>query len=225
MGKRETKVDLLLSATFHYGAGKLAQAILHSEACTDILAEHFIDESSTTRFLSHFYNEEATAILQSLREDTHLTPPFRLNIYHAGRSTFMVLSIHHVLYDGVSLPIILRTVADIYLEISNEKEIQPMESFLRVLALPKGRDPVHFWKQYLDGIDTITPRPTSSTKPDSASRKLSLPLSMATKKAADSQVTLNALLSSTFGLAIAPEGASEVVLGVNPRYFIRLSIY
>jgi ferricrocin synthase len=149
-----------------------------------------------------------------MRENANIIPPFRLNAYQGGNTSYMVFSIHHALYDGVSLPVILRTVVDIYLNIFVEKK-ESLSAFLHALTLSKKQNPIQFWKAYLEGVDSITPKHPATDKPINFSKKLTVSLSAAVKKAADSEVTLNALLCSLFGLSVAPEGANEVTLGVS----------
>lgn len=170
---------------------------------------------SPARFVTHFHKEDAYSILQDMRDNAYIAPPFRLTIYRAGDVSYMVLSIHHALYDGVSLPHILRLVADAYSNKQALETIQPLGTFLQALASPKKRDPVQFWKNYLKGVSTGLPRPLMTSRPKTISRTLDTTFSVAMRKASDSEVTLNPLLCLTFGLATIPHDEDEVVLGVS----------
>jgi NRPS condensation-like uncharacterized protein len=128
----------------------------------------------------------------------------------------MVLSIHHVLYDGTSLPVILKSVADNYLNIKSEEAVQPLIAFLRILTTPDERNATQFWRQYLSDITIMTPRtPTAISKPLTAVKKLNLSLNEVKQRAANLQITLNALLCAIFGLTISPGDSDEVVFGVS----------
>jgi hypothetical protein len=199
----------------------LGQIILLPDACPTFWEEHFIDKISMARFLHLFHQENAASILRSMRDNADLEPPFRLNVYRTGNVAYMVLSVHHALYDGTSLPIILRGVADIYEEHDEPTDAQPLKTYLHVLALPKSRNPAEFWRSYLAGASTVQPRTIISTgKPCTITRKLELSLTSVMKKASEFHVTPNALLISIFGSIMSPEGLKEMIIGVSITYYV-----
>jgi aryl carrier-like protein/NRPS condensation-like uncharacterized protein len=99
-------------------------------------------------------------------ETTHLTQPF-VNI-HAHKTSQgdweFRLTIHHALYDGVSLTSLIKEFSTMLNNISNINETQVDTDFDRALwslqSPEKSRSSAHFWKTYLADLSTPTLSPT-----------------------------------------------------------------
>lgn len=104
----------LASTVFHFGSN-LVQVVLRAAAAQSNVSED-VHASSDADFQQYFTNERAASIAQELNLGISTIPPVRLSIFttSAESTTYAVLSIHHALYDGISLPVLLRDLEHAY---------------------------------------------------------------------------------------------------------------
>lgn len=90
-------------------------------------------------------------------------PPVRLTVLNTSVDTIIFLTIHHALYDGISLPLLLAKFQDFL-----ENDVKPLQvsntdvaDFPNFVAFVHSQDPQKqssFWRKYLDGsASTLVP--------------------------------------------------------------------
>ncbi|PQE11447.1 nonribosomal siderophore peptide synthase protein [Rutstroemia sp. NJR-2017a WRK4] len=161
--------------------GRLKEAWLAVVNCHDILKTtfHYFEDSETPWIAAvhkspnvYWVEEEASGwIDQSIAKivqnttfptpESFSTPPLRATILRSPFSTILVISIHHSLYDGWSLPLIFDALAAAYAE-SLKK---PSASFFEAAKLITDQQAksVDFWLQKLEQYQSIA-IPSSSSK-------------------------------------------------------------
>ncbi|MGD2089268.1 MAG: amino acid adenylation domain-containing protein, partial [Candidatus Aminicenantes bacterium] len=88
--------------------------------------------------------------------------PFRISLTRVGKGRYeLVISNHHILYDGWSNGIILREFFNVYNTLSKRKElVKPVKTkfkeFIKYIHHQDSEKQEKFWKDYLTGIDTQT---------------------------------------------------------------------
>ncbi len=69
--------------------------------------------TSDDEFITFFNANNAQDIAEEITADITI-PLFRINLYISGGTKYMVVSINHVAYDGISIPVMLRNLASHY---------------------------------------------------------------------------------------------------------------
>lgn len=169
----------------------------------------------------YFYPLLADQVCRNINENLSEVPPFRITLFRGAASKFIILSIHHALYDGTSLPFLLKDVERSYLGL----ERIPVASIPATLASIGDRDmdsAREFWTRHFQ--DFVWPQETRLAKSHSHKiRYLSIPfqrkLSAIRAIANKSSVTLQALLSFIFGYLISSQiyHTHDVAFGVSIR--------
>lgn len=72
-----------------------------------------------------------------------------------GADRYFVLSIHHALYDGWSMPRMLQRVEDIYFEESLVSPKAPYSQFIKYLRSTDSQACDRFWKSKFDGLQSL----------------------------------------------------------------------
>ncbi|PQE19777.1 nonribosomal siderophore peptide synthase protein [Rutstroemia sp. NJR-2017a BVV2] len=161
--------------------GRLKEAWLAVANCHDILRTtfHYIEDSETPWIAAvhkspnvYWDDEEASGwIDQSIAKivqntsfptpESFSTPPLRATILRSPFSTILVISVHHSLYDGWSLPLIFDALAAAY---TNSLK-KPAVSFFQAAKLITDQQAksVDFWLQKLENYQSIA-IPSSSFK-------------------------------------------------------------
>lgn len=146
-----------------------------------------------------------------------MTPPLRIGVYVSSKASFIVLSIHHALFDGISLPILLN---EIEREYAGSAPYPPalLGDILDQIGTIDMIKAQSFWADYFDGF--VWPSKSLQTAASSATRRHVVPfktsLSNLKTLAAGHQVTLQALLTCTFGHILATHiyRSDDVAFGV-----------
>lgn len=182
-----------------------------------------IVEQDDASFRNYFTEREAGSLARELNIDISKVPPVRLSFYttDTSRTTFMVLSIHHALYDGISLPVLLQDLEHAY---KHQPQI-PSASFhdvLEYLAVVDQTAAQTFWSSYLKEFPwrTLLNRTASSSNADITSRTFTHSLSEMQSKASTQHVTLQALLMCAYGSLLAQHlyNHNDVIFGVRIVY-------
>lgn len=145
-------------------------------------------------------------------ENIQIRPPYRL----ATTEGLLMISIHHSLYDAVSMNLILSSVYAHYegLSLQQQGDMDALYSYLLQHDLKEAEA---FWKQYLQNF-----RPSYvSSKPRSDGQQLrivemalSTKLSALSKQASRAMATLTSLLEAVLGLTLAQSvGTDDVTVG------------
>ncbi|KAH9854247.1 hypothetical protein C2E23DRAFT_820117 [Lenzites betulinus] len=208
----------MLRTVFHFGSD-LVQVVLHAASVKVDFTEKQVQVLDDLAFQQYFGSEEASSIARELNLGISKTPPVRVSFYPAPApgTTYMVLSIHHALYDGISLPVLLRNFERAY---SGKRQLAsaPLRSVLEpIIAIDQtaGRE---FWASYLKGFAWrgLLNKPASAHRADVASIPLKRSLSDLQAKAASRQITLQALLMSAYGYLLGERlyESDDVMFGV-----------
>ncbi|KJK63737.1 AMP-binding enzyme [Aspergillus parasiticus SU-1] len=128
-----------------------------------------------------------------------------------GRS-FLVVTIHHALYDGWSWPLILEQVEKAYH--GDRLESRPFNCFIRYIYQSDMVASTQFWKSQFDGLSAPSfPPPTAST---SSRHTLSLKHSIPSLSAACSEFTLTSIIRLAWAKIVSQYTESDdVVFGVT----------
>lgn len=210
----------LRRTVFHFGH-ELAQVVLR-EPRTVLLTETAISDLDTSAFQSYFAQAEAGRISRDINTNLSQQAPVRLSVYtpKSSAARFLVLSIHHALYDGISLAVLLRNLECIYLQ---QPQI-PSASLRAVLDPVSSLDQKKarkFWQRCLKGFDwsRMLNRTASTSYAEVASVSFKTTLSELQTNASKRQVTLQALLMSAYGSLLASRvyQHNDVVFGVRQQ--------
>lgn len=124
---------------------------------------------------SHNYKEVITRILQKdLKKgfDLQKGPLIRLkSVKLNGKTSFIMMSYHHMIIDGSSIPLLLEELRKYYMELSTKKQIDfvfrtPYKEYIRWLSSQKTIEAQKYWKDYLDnysGTNSILAEEHSKT--------------------------------------------------------------
>lgn len=167
-------------------------------------------------------SNEASAISKTINQNISATPPYQLSAYLSAKNTYLVLSIQHALFDGISLPHIFHQVEREYLGLQRRDQA----SFSGILGHINAIDldlAKAFWENYLRGYCW----PQHSLYSDSLgpTQRLKLPFkaSLASIKemATLKSVTMQALFTCAFAhcLALKVYKQKDVVFGVGYQSF------
>jgi hypothetical protein len=94
----------------------LVQVLLSRATCRLHWEESSVATSDSETFCDYFFNEEAAKVAVEINTLITSVPPVRLRLYRQSCGTYTVLSIHHALFDAISLSRILKYVEDAYLD-------------------------------------------------------------------------------------------------------------
>ncbi|KAF9641509.1 nonribosomal siderophore peptide synthase SidC [Lasiodiplodia theobromae] len=145
-------------------------------------------------------------------DNIQVLPPYRL----ATTEGLLLISIHHSLYDAVSMNLILSSVYAHYQGLSPQQQ-GDMEALYTYLLQHDLKEAESFWKQYLQDF-----RPSYvSSKPRSEGQQLRIvemalsnKLSALSKQASRAMATLTSLLEAVLGLILAQSvGTDDVTIG------------
>ncbi|WP_280863756.1 non-ribosomal peptide synthetase [Streptomyces sp. SAI-144] len=161
------------------------------------------------------------------------TPPLlRMTLLRTGTERAeLVLTSHHLLFDGWSLPVLMTELLRLYTTAGDPAALPRPRDFRQFLDWLARRDPAASewaWADELDGVEEPTLLAPVLTGPGTAPGddpvgigRLDVPLSAAdamllTRRAADLGVTVNTVLQSAWGLLLAQlTGRQDVVFGVT----------
>ncbi|KAF2170493.1 hypothetical protein M409DRAFT_64212 [Zasmidium cellare ATCC 36951] len=140
-------------------------------------------------------------IVSSLTEK----PPMRLNLVSVDGGHILVLSVHHALYDGNSLEMMIKDVHTLYDE--QPAEVRPsVESLVEYIAAQDQNSFEKHWTTLLDHWESALLLAESSTKNvvlGNAERHLSAKLSVLEAQAASMNTTMATLLQLAFAIAMS----------------------
>ncbi|KAI0362122.1 hypothetical protein OH77DRAFT_1416339 [Trametes cingulata] len=208
----------MLRTVFHFGSN-LVQVVLRSQTVELQFLKKEVQVDSDEDFQRHFTNEVASSIARELNLGISRVPPVRLSFMMATPSstTYMVLSIHHALYDGISLAVLLRDLERAYLE-KQQPPSAPLRAVLEPIVAIDQNAARDFWTGYLGGFpwQRLLNKTASTPQADVASFTFRRSLSELQAKAATQHVTLQALLMCAYGYLLGQRlyGNDDVVFGV-----------
>ncbi|MEU6851066.1 amino acid adenylation domain-containing protein [Actinacidiphila alni] len=141
------------------------------------------------------------------------------------RTHRLVLTSHHILWDGWSMPILFKELLELYAHGGDDLPLPPVTPFRSYLAWLTTRDRAaaeSAWRQALDGLDTPTllagPRPPAGHDlPERVVTALPAETARLLRAAAMRHgVTLNSVVQATWALVLgAATGRRDVVFGTT----------
>jgi tyrocidine synthetase-3 len=157
--------------------------------------------------------------------------PFRVTLCKCGEEDYeIIISSHHILYDGWSSGIILKEFFETYNRVLEGRsfarpEKNRFKEYVRWLQQQNGRDREHFWGDYLKGVDSLVElavkKNRAGAKPEATPGKYDIRFDAAFKARLEQfvkqrKVTLAALIYSAWGLLLQRYNNSEdVIFGVT----------
>jgi hypothetical protein len=180
------------------------------------------EQKSTSDFTDWFATGEIPRITKEINEDI-TSPLFRLNLYRSAHSVYLAVSIHHVLYDGVAFPLLMREVDAIY----NEADLDTPVPLSKVVYDIRSNEDTEkcrdFWASQFEGMNLGARRlrEPDAARTDRRSKTLDVALSDIRDRCARLHTTLEALLACTF----AHEGqglfgwSGNAVFGVSGNHW------
>jgi amino acid adenylation domain-containing protein/non-ribosomal peptide synthase protein (TIGR01720 family) len=164
--------------------------------------------------------ERAAAFERVLEEDllVHFDPAvppmLRLTLVRTGPGRAeLVLTAHHVLFDGWSVPLLVQDLLRLYGSGADASVLPPARSFRDFLAWRAQRDPqesARAWTGELEGIDgpTLLVPGSGDTGGGAGTGKVDVPLSAhdareLVRRAAELGVTLNSVVQGAWGLLLS----------------------
>lgn len=207
----------ILRTVFHFGK-VLSQVVLKPEFCSLSWQEKEANEASTEGFLQWFHTNEATSIAQLLNRNSHSRPPFDCTVYHTPFGRVLVFSIHHAIYDGTSLPLILEAVERAYDGLSPRSTPETTDIIGHITSLDQDKAQ-SFWTSHFDGFDwpeLVDARHVSPPKSASCKVPLRTKLSSLKSLIAQQRVTLQSLFTAAFAILLSSTlfEKPDIVFGV-----------
>ncbi|MEU2559748.1 amino acid adenylation domain-containing protein [Streptomyces longispororuber] len=161
--------------------------------------------------------------------DPAVPPLVRLTLVLTGaESAVLVLTTHHALLDGWSVPLLMRELLRLYAAGGDASALPPPPAYRDFLTWLGGQDreaSARAWAQELDGVEEPTllapsrmPRPAA---PESTARRLEVPLpediaAELPRRAAEMGVTLSTLVHGVWGIVLAGlTGRRDVLFGTT----------
>ncbi|TFK42523.1 peptide synthetase [Crucibulum laeve] len=206
----------ILRTVFHIGR-TLAQVILKPEVSNLPWTEKTTAIHNPAEFSRWFLTNKALPITKNINDEISRVPPFRISIYASAGDTFLVFSIHHALYDGISLPILIGDVERVYTGFGPRSQAS-LPAILDHIATIDLAAAQTFWTSYFDGFQWPIQQLASDTP--SESRRLVVPftrsLSSLKGLATSEKVTLQALLTCTFAKLLSTRiyHSEDVAFGI-----------
>lgn len=179
------------------------------------------DAIATDHFSHEFINGDALVSARSINENISSRPAFRLALYQ-GIRRYLTLSIHHAIYDGISLPLLLKDVeAHYHNKPSEDRSIgAPLEKALVEVYDVDIDKAAQFWYKTFDGFDW-SKVPQRLANEEECAQTVSVPfsqdLSKWEAKASERKVSLQAILTAAFGVCLGEKmyESQDVVFGVR----------
>ncbi len=155
--------------------------------------------------------------------------PFRIKLCKVEKDRYeIIISNHHILYDGWSNGIILEEFSNAYFELLHQKTpLKPVKGkfkdYIRWLQNQDAEKQDKFWKEYLEGFDTLTEisvkRAGGKEITGSANCELKLKKDFKEKLESftrENKITLAALLYSAYGILLQKyNNSSDVIFGTT----------
>ncbi|KAH8723175.1 hypothetical protein GQ44DRAFT_761196 [Phaeosphaeriaceae sp. PMI808] len=138
----------------------------------------------------------------------------RYTLVEEGNKVIFVFSVHHALFDGGSMQLMLQKVAEAYEHLPSEPQGELFSSFVKYLVDSDISDAEKFWKADLDGANPPAfPPQTTNTQQDRRSFKQAIELS---NTATELSITLPNLIKAAWAVILARYSETDdVVFGLT----------
>ncbi|KAL1306330.1 hypothetical protein AAFC00_005049 [Neodothiora populina] len=202
----------ILRTCFASHKDSFLQLVLSTEAMPSIWK--YIDKPLSTTDITSVESNSGKAIIEQIAE----IPPLRLNVCDrdSGAGKCLILSIHHALYDGNSMDMMLRDVQSFY-ESNIPDKHQSMVPLLEHIASQDHKRAKKHWTSLLSNWQdaSLWPLEQSSTITLSTrERMFETPLSELDSDVASRKFTFATLLQAAFGIVMAKTiDTNDVIFG------------
>jgi hypothetical protein len=126
------------------------QVVLSPHASPLPWTSHDIEEDCNIS--KWFEVEEGARIAEEINDDI-TTPLFRLNLYQSPRSSYLSVSIHHAVYDGLAFPLLMREVDAAY-RAQSLQDVIPLSQVVHHVSPASYSDHAkQFWVSEFEGVN------------------------------------------------------------------------
>lgn len=204
-------------AVFYFDRS-LVQIILRPGVCALPWVEKPMPSILESDFAEWFAEHEAEGIARYLNENMSHKPLFQLTAFTSPSSRcHLVLSLHHALFDGSSLPILFEDLEQVYHgEYVNSPT--PLKAVLDTIASVDLVRAELFWRSMFEAFSWPAPPFRRATSTECADFVVPFRTSLSEFRimAAQARVTLQTLLTCTFATLLARVyGRDDIVFGVS----------
>ena len=194
-------MDILRTRIVHTSSSSFLQVVLRHQAIEWHTAERADDVTETTIQLPE---RSGSALMR-----------FTLVENGTEQERYFVLSIHHALYDGWSLPKMLRRVEDNYFEDTSPIPMVSYAQFIHYLSNTDSQDSARFWQSKFNGLQALHFPKASSTPVDqtgsTGTLKYTIQLS---KRPTGTGITLPSMIRAAWAMVLsAHTGSEDVIFG------------
>jgi len=192
---------------FYFGK-QLVQVVLAPATSQLPWIEKWTPFTDVDSFCAFFYAEAAPSLASQINGTTSTIPPFRLAVFSTSEEHhrhWLALSIHHALFDGISLPLILNFVEDELLARPHPVTCSP-ESLLEYMHSTRIDAGRQFWTAMFSNFHWSGHRLASVHLSSQTRRKaisLTTSLTALGRLLAPHRVTLQSALTCAFALSLA----------------------
>ncbi|WP_304511255.1 non-ribosomal peptide synthetase [Desulfopila sp. IMCC35008] len=172
----------------------------------------------------HLHQSKQGARLQLLKQEDRVRGfvlekevPLRCQLILLGETqATLLISCHHILFDGWSLPLLLKRLLNHYQVFdSSLKAPRPYADYIAWLKQRDDAASVEFWREELEGFSAPTPLPQGEAIMEGTEVKLSLGREVSRRLqdlARQERVTLNTIFQAAWGLLLGTYSGEDRVL-------------
>lgn len=194
-------LDALRTRIVHTASSNFVQAILKDETIEWNTATSLNDLTSETAHLPPYNGGPLTKF--TIVEERH------------SSSRYFVWSVHHALYDGWSLPLILKRVEAAYFNESSGSPNVSYANFIQYISTSDIKESDHFWRTQLSGISASNfpevPLPLNDRPSETRTVYHNTPISGGT---VGGDVTIPTVIRAAWAIVVAAHtGTNDVCFG------------
>ncbi|KAJ5201267.1 hypothetical protein N7449_006070 [Penicillium cf. viridicatum] len=194
----------ILRTCFHVADDRIVQVVLKPRAVSIPWTEIPVSDESTARDL---FNSVQTGVASSIVRQIETKPPLHLLAASAANkegSGWLMLSIHHSIFDGASMDIFLSRLHQHY---TGETAMTPVDltPLYRYFATNDAKKAEQFWTHYLSDClpGIITSHGENDGSYEIVEKKLAFPLSKISKYASQNSTTASMVLETAWAITLA----------------------
>lgn len=194
----------ILRTCFHVADDRIVQVVLKPRAVSIPWTELPVSDESTARDL---FNSVQTGVASNIVRQIETKPPLHLLAASAANkegSGWLMLSIHHSIFDGASMNIFLSRLHRHY---TGETAMTPVDltPLYRYFATNDTKQAEQFWTHYLSDClpGIITSHGENDGSYEIVEKKLALPLSKISKYASQNYTTASMVLETAWAITLA----------------------
>ena len=133
--------------------------VLGPETLQVVLSPHasplpwFSHDTEEDRNIAEWFElEEGAKIAEEINDDI-TTPLFRLNLYRSPNASYLSVSIHHAIYDGLAFPLLMNEVDAAYRAQSLQDVVPLAQVVHHINPISRGNSAKEFWMSEFEGVD------------------------------------------------------------------------